>query len=615
MAKSAPDGYTLLMAGVGGRTILPQVAKLPYDPAKDLLPVTRIANSPNIFVVNAAHGERTLAELVKKAKAQPGKLNLGLAAPGTLTHFTGTLLQQDAGISLTEVSYKGGAPTVNALLGGEIDIMTADIGSVMAQLQGGKLLALAVADNQRLPTLPNVPTTREAGYPNIVAINVYGLYAPAGTPRAIVARIAEVAATVLRQPEVQEIFAKQGVFAESSTPETFETLNREQTKRWGTVAKASANLPECDFPLQSLPLCVFSQSNDATRPGVGIGDQVLDLRLALPLMDAIGADIAHALQSPRLNALFALGRPALLSLRHAVWRLLEEGSAQREAACACLLPQAALAFSVPCEIGDYTDFFSSLNHAMNTFRLFRPGQVFLPNFKHLPIAYHGRASSIVASGVPLRRPLGQLRPDPEQPPVFGPSRKLDIEVELGFYVGPGNALGEAIAQDDAEAHMVGFSVLNDWSARDVQAFESQPLGPFLSKNFLSSVSPWVVTLDALAPFRAPLAAREAGDPASLPYLESPANTRAGAFDIQMETRLQTRSMREQGLAPACITTARFSRDAWWTPAQMLAHHTVGGCNLRPGDFVGSGTISGPDDGTQGSLLELTHGGAKPLTLP
>lgn len=378
---------------------------------------------------------------------------------------------------------------------------------------------------------------------------------------------------------------------------------------------ASANADGADFPLQNLPLCLFSLVNTPTRPGVGIGDQVLDLRMALQYMPGIGEDITHALQSPRLNELFGLGRSALQRLRHAVFTLLAEGAMQQESVKACLRPQADLEFSVPCEIGDYTDFFSSLNHAMNTFRLFRPGQVFLPNFKHLPIAYHGRASSIVASGVTMRRPLGQVRPDAERPPIFAASRKLDMEVELGFYVGPGNALGEAIALDDAEAHMVGFSILNDWSARDVQAFESQPLGPFLSKNFLSSVSPWVVTLDALAPFRAPLATREKDDPESLGYLNSAANNTAGAFDIRIDTLLQTQAMRDQNLVPTRISTAQFARDAWWTPAQMLAHHTVGGCNMRPGDFVGSGTISGPVDGTQGSLLELTHGGAQPIMLP
>lgn len=377
----------------------------------------------------------------------------------------------------------------------------------------------------------------------------------------------------------------------------------------------SACEPDCDFPLQNLPLCVFSHGGNPSRPGMGIGDQVLDLRLALAHLNGVGGDVAYALRADRLNGLFALGRPAMRHLRHAVWHVLAEGAAQRAAVSACLLPQAELEFSVPCQIGDYTDFFSSLNHAMNTFRLFRPGQVFLPNFKHLPIAYHGRASSIVTSGWPLKRPFGQIRPETDQPPLFGPSRKLDIEVELGFYVGAGNALGEAIALDDAEAHMVGFSILNDWSARDVQAFESQPLGPFLSKNFLSSVSPWVVTMEALAPFRAPLAMRDHDDPLSLPYLSSAANTQSGAFDIRIDTLLQTQSMREQGLAPARISTAQFARDAWWTPAQMLAHHTVGGCNMRPGDFVGSGTISGPIDGTQGSLLELTYGGAKPFTLP
>lgn len=378
----------------------------------------------------------------------------------------------------------------------------------------------------------------------------------------------------------------------------------------------TANDERSDFPPQNLPLCMFRPAPGlAMRAGIGIGDQVLDLGLAAGagLLEGLSDEIVGALKGSRLNELFALGTDAMTALRRAAWTVLEAEYARRDEVP--LSPMAAAEFGLPCEVGDYTDFFSSLNHAMNTFRLFRPGQVFLPNFKHLPIAYHARASSIVPSGTPVVRPLGQARPHPDEPPQFGASRKIDFEVELGFYVGKGNALGTRIALDNADRHLAGVSLLNDWSARDLQAWESQPLGPFLSKNFASTVSPWVVTLDALAPFRVPLVAREAGDPAPQDYLHSKTNDATGAFDIRIDTLLQTQAMREAGEAPERISQALFARDAWWTPAQMVAHHTVNGCNLRAGDLIGSGTISGSEDGTQGSILELTYGGTRPVNLP
>jgi fumarylacetoacetase len=270
---------------------------------------------------------------------------------------------------------------------------------------------------------------------------------------------------------------------------------------------------------------------------------------------------------------------------------------------------------LPCEIGDYTDFFASLHHARNTFNLFRPGQEFLPNYKHLPIAYHGRSSSIFPSPKDFRRPLGQIRPDPSAGSLFSASRKLDMEVELGFYVAKGNAHGTGVPTEDAEEFLAGVCILNDWSARDVQAWESQPLGPFLSKNFVTAVSPWVVTLDALAPFRAPPSPREPGDPDVHQYLRSEHNALQGSFEIHLVTSLQTSAMRSSGTPPVPISRALFSRDTWWTPAQMVAHHTVAGCNLRPGDLIGSGTVSGPETGTEGSLIELTWGGTRPLELP
>lgn len=374
----------------------------------------------------------------------------------------------------------------------------------------------------------------------------------------------------------------------------------------------SANADGADFPLQNLPLGIVRE-----RPAIAIGDQWLDIPAALDarLLTSLSPQLHAALKQPRLNALFALGNSALTHLRHAAFALLKEGNAQATSVSRCLQPLAGATPELPCDIGDYTDFFASLNHAHNTFNLFRPGQVFLPNYKHLPIAYHGRSSSIFAAPKDFARPMGQIRSNPEAAPVFAPSRKLDFEIELGFYVGAGNAHGDPVVLDDAEQHLAGVCILNDWSARDVQAWESQPLGPFLSKNFVSAVSPWVVTLDALAPFRTPLVAREPQDPAPMPYLDSPRNAAQGAFDIRIETQLRTASMREAGIAPAVISRAQFARDTWWTPAQMVTHHTVGGCNLRPGDLIGSGTVSGPASGTEGSMLELTWGGTRPVALP
>lgn len=381
---------------------------------------------------------------------------------------------------------------------------------------------------------------------------------------------------------------------------------------------ASADHPDSDFPLQNLPLGVFTlrgREQESPRIGVAIGDQVFDLLQALPLLPALPPEVREALHSPRLNALFALGRPAIGAVRHAVWRLLEAGFAERQRAADALRPQSDVVLHLPCDIGDYTDFFASPNHARNTFNLFRPGQTFLPNFAHLPIAYHGRASSIVPAGAPLRRPWGLVRTNPDALPEVMPTRKLDIELELGFYVGRGNPLGQPVPLNEAEQHLAGVCVLNDWSARDIQAFESQPLGPFQSKNFCSSVAPWVVTLEALAPFRSASAPRGADAPALHAYLDHPADAAAGAFDIRLEASLRTEAMRGRGDAPVPFTRARFAHDVCWTPAQMLAHHTLGGCNLRAGDLLGSGTISGGEPGTEGSLLERTWNGTRPLALP
>jgi len=397
---------------------------------------------------------------------------------------------------------------------------------------------------------------------------------------------------------------------------TLDASHDPQTRSWVESANHSAT----DFPIQNLPLCAFRRMEfaDDWRIGVGIGDQILDLHAAgeCGLLEGLPPDTAAACARSDLNALGALGRGALRSLRQSVAALLAMNASGKAKAQALLLPQAQAAFRVPCAIGDYSDFFSSLNHALNTFRIFRGGGgEFLPNFKHLPIAYHGRASSIVASGSPVWRPNGQFRPAPDAPPIHGATRRLDFEFEIGMYIGCGNAAGSPIPIVQAEEHVLGLCIVNDWSARDIQAWESQPLGPFLGKSFRTSVSPWVVTLDALAPFRVAPAPRAEGDPAPLPYLDAPEDRAAGGVALRVETLLQTRAMRDAGLEPTRITHADFGRDVYWTLAQMLAHHTVNGCNLQPGDLIASGTVSGRGEGTQGCLVELTNAGTRPIALP
>ncbi|WP_157272005.1 fumarylacetoacetase [Azohydromonas aeria] len=384
-------------------------------------------------------------------------------------------------------------------------------------------------------------------------------------------------------------------------------------RSWVTSAEADGT----DFPIQNLPFGAFRRrgSGEALRIGVAIGDQVLDLRLALERGDwspQVRAQLAP-LAVGDLNAFMALGAAARISVRVALSAALSEGSAQEGVLRGCLVPQADAEMALPCRVGDYTDFYAGIHHATAVGKLFRPDQPLLPNYKWVPIGYHGRASSLVVSGTDLRRPLGQLPPGPDGVPGYGPSRRLDYELEVGALVGPGNALGEPIPMDRAEDHLFGLVLLNDWSARDVQAWEYQPLGPFLSKSFGSTLSPWVVTLEALAPFRVPFA-RPDGDPPPLPYLDSPLNRAQGGIDIRLQVLLQTAAMRAQGLAPVALSRSNF-RDAYWTPAQLLAHHASNGCNLRPGDLLGSGTQSGPEAGQGGSLLELSQGGQQPLALP
>ncbi|WP_090044480.1 fumarylacetoacetase [Limnohabitans sp. 2KL-27] len=380
---------------------------------------------------------------------------------------------------------------------------------------------------------------------------------------------------------------------------------------------SSANLPGTDFPIQNLPFALFRRQGSAEtfRGGVAIGDQILDLA-AVATSGVLKGDAAAAAQAgaqDKLNALMALGTNAWSALRLALSRALREGSAEQAILQSCLVPQAQAEYDVPARIGDYTDFYTSVHHATNIGKQFRPDNPLLPNYKWVPIGYHGRASSIGVSGQQFRRPVGQTMAPGAEAPSLGPCKRLDIELELGIFVGSGNDLGESVPITQAEDHVFGICLLNDWSARDIQGWEYQPLGPFLAKNFATTVSPWVVTLEALAPYRVAFT-RPEGDPQPLAYLDSAANRAGGAFDIQLQVGLQTPKMREAGQADTSICRTSY-RHAYWTVAQMLTHHTVNGCNLQPGDLLGSGTLSGPTLDQAGALIELTTGGKNPIALP
>jgi len=385
---------------------------------------------------------------------------------------------------------------------------------------------------------------------------------------------------------------------------------------------ASATPGTTDFPIQNLPFGVFRRSGSAEswRVGVAIGDLVLDVPAcaAAEAFTGLAADAAADCAAPSLNALMARGRPYWRALRHALFARLdaddEDAERWQDLVAPCLIPQEDVEMAMPAVVGDYTDFYTSIFHATNVGRMMRPDNPLLPNYKHVPIGYHGRASSLVVSGTPVRRPHGQTKPDGADAPVFGPSRRLDYELEGGVFVGPGNAMGEPIAIADIEASLVGVCLVNDWSARDVQAWEYQPLGPFLAKNFATSLSPWVVTLDALEPFRVPPFVRASGDPEPLPYLDGPAHRERGGIDVTLDVRLQSAQMRAAGIPPVLLSQSRL-RDMYWTFGQMAAHHASNGCNLRPGDLMASGTVSGPEKDARGCLLELTWRGAEPLTLP
>jgi len=373
---------------------------------------------------------------------------------------------------------------------------------------------------------------------------------------------------------------------------------------------ASAN-GHPDFPLQNLPLGIFSDVGGPARGGVAIGDMVVDLSAALDLFEGEALAAAEAAIGATLNPLLALGRGPRRALRRALFALLRDDADER--IDAALRPAAACTLHLPARIGDYTDFYAGIHHAENIGRQFRPDQPLLPNYKHIPIGYHGRASSVRVSGTPVVRPMGQGKLPDAALPVVQPTARLDFELELGIWIGPGNALGSPIPLAGADAHIAGLCLLNDWSARDIQAWEYQPLGPFLAKSFLTTISPWVVTAEALAPFRIAQAERPAGDPAPLPYLWDAEDQAHGAFAIDLTVDLTTAATRAAGQPPVRLATSA-ARHMYWTAAQMVAHHSSNGCALQPGDLLGTGTLSGPDAASCGSLMELSVNGTAPLAL-
>ncbi|WP_434677333.1 fumarylacetoacetase [Pseudomonas sp. R1-18] len=385
-----------------------------------------------------------------------------------------------------------------------------------------------------------------------------------------------------------------------------------QRRSW--VASANGHP---DFPLQNLPLGVFSHGDSTPRGGVAIGDMILDLQAVIEadLLNGNARDIASVAAREQLNDFFALGAGARQTLRDALLQLLDEDSPHAGRVQAGLLhPMSECRMHLPARVGDYTDFYVGIHHAMNVGKLFRPDNPLLPNYKYVPIGYHGRASTLCVSGSAVTRPNGQTLPAGEQEPVFGPCKRLDYELELGVWIGPGNARGEAIAIGQAQQHVAGFCLLNDWSARDIQAWEYQPLGPFLSKSFATTLSPWVITAEALQPFRSAQPGRPEGDPQPLAYLLDDADQRIGALDIELEVLLLTEQMRSANMAPHRLALSN-SLHMYWTVAQMVAHHSVNGCALQPGDLFGTGTLSGPQAGQLGSLLEMTEGGKQTVALP
>ncbi len=379
---------------------------------------------------------------------------------------------------------------------------------------------------------------------------------------------------------------------------------------------ASANIPGNDFPIQNLPFGVFRKRVPGLHHvGVAIGDQVVDITAARNegLFSGLAEEAAEACSDDTLNRFLSLGKFHWSELRKRLSFLLSDMS-ERAKVERCLVPVEEVEMQLPLAVGDYSDFYASVYHATNVGSMFRPDNPLLPNYKHVPIGYHGRASSIVVSGTDIKRPEGQAKSDDAPVPVFSPSTQLDYELEVGFFVGTGNEMGKPIRISEAEQHIFGLCLVNDWSARDMQKWEYQPLGPFLSKSFATSVSPWIITLDALEPFRCPAFERPVDDPAPLPYLESVTNTLRGGIDLRLEVCFTTRRMRESKIESMLISSGTFA-DMYWTIAQMLAHHTSNGCNMRAGDLLASGTVSGPTKESRGCLLERTWRGSEPLQFP
>lgn len=372
-----------------------------------------------------------------------------------------------------------------------------------------------------------------------------------------------------------------------------------------------------DFPIQNLPFAVFRRagSEEEFRGGVAIGDQVIDMQALAnaDILDDVAQEACQAAGEPILNLLMGLGKTANSALRLALSRALRTGSDKQATLEKCLIAMADVEYDLPCVIGDYTDFYTSIHHATAVGSLFRPDNPLLPNYKWVPIGYHGRASTVGVSGQSFPRPVGQTKAPDAAEPSFGPCKRMDYELEMGIYIGAGNKLGERVDIENAEDHVFGLCLFNDWSARDLQAWEYQPLGPFLAKNFASTVSPWIVTTEALAPFRSQFT-RPESDPQPLPYLSSDFNSAHGGMDVQLECLIETEQMRNAGEAPAKLSQSSF-KHSYWTVAQMVAHHTVNGCAMQPGDLLGSGTQSGPEHEEAGSLLELSNGGKQKVTLP
>ena len=398
---------------------------------------------------------------------------------------------------------------------------------------------------------------------------------------------------------------------------TTNATHHQELKSW----VESANDPSGDFPIQNLPFGIFRKrgSKESPRAGVAIGDQILDIAACSKqgLFTGQALRAAAACGDPSLNRLMSQGQTASSALRKQASKLLDASAwskSKSQKLAGLLVPMSKAEIFLPAGIGDYSDFYASIQHATNIGKMFRPDNPLLPNYKYVPIGYHGRSSSIVPSGAQVIRPVGQTMSGQVLPPAFGPTNELDYELEIGIFIGVGNKQGAPVPIREAPQHIFGLCLVNDWSARDIQRWEYQPLGPFLSKGFCTSLSPWVVTCEALAPFRIPACKRPQGDPAPLSYLADEADSRAGGFDIRLSIRIQTGEMRKKGLQPLEVSRTSFA-GMYWTAAQMVTHHASNGCNLRPGDLIASGTISGVSVNSTGSLIELTNRGSEPVMMP